>query len=1256
MERFWWVVCLGLSRNSCKLRGQILNGMQGFLLWAVIAPLFLVTEEAGVAVCPEPDAGPDLVICDPGDPVQINAQINGSYDRFYWEPAAGLSPANSLNPTARVNQTTTYRLVVEAKSDVNLIANGGFAAGNSGFTSEYVYRPPGPGFSWGNYSVHNRPTDLNGAWTNCGDATGDGMMLICDAATSPGLNFWCQTVAVQPNTNYEFSFQGAGVYPVSPANVVVKFDGAVMGGPFGFSTTPCNWMRYTVMWNSGGNTSVEICLENVNVTGGGNDFAVDDIRLHEVCEREDEVTIELVEMDVEPGGPYELSCDFPVIQLDGSGSSQGPGYFYQWETFNGHIVSGANTLFPVVDAPGTYLLTVFGPGGCEEQVPVEVYGSTDPPELTILPADTISCGVDSVRLSSLVLPQQGYYRYTWRGPGGYGSSEELPWVRGPGVYYLTVTDHAGCESVDSVRVVAGGGLPAVEPGVSGGLSCALDTARLLVGPGAGGQEYRWSGPGGFASEEPEPVVGDTGWYFLRSWLDPACPYVDSVYLGGDFAAPAVALSADSVDCSGDSASVRAAVDFGVVESWRWRRADGTESGDTVLRTAVAGWHYVLVRYDNGCERMDSVRVAADSVAPVFTLAADSLSCLRDMAEIVAMVPAGTQEIRWTGPGGFASGRERDTVGRAGWYFAEVRGANGCTAIDSVQVDRSGDFPSVELLPDTLDCVKSTVTLDWQSDDTGLIFFWTGPGGFASSEERPQVSAPGVYLLELTNGEGCSLIDSVRIGEDIESPVFSLRSDSIDCAHPEAVLSVQPGGGAAVQWFDAGGTLLGTDTELRLGEGGSYRLLVTGSNGCAAEEIFTIKEDKRMASLALSGDTIDCRRDRVWLLLSRDSLPGTGRWEGPGIVNVSGDSALVSRGGRYSYHFTGTNGCVSEAELQVAVDTTGPAFQLLGDSLLHCAQGELALGAEPWEAGWTAVWRDSGGQALGADRDLIIDTAGSYLLTVTDPATGCTTTKRQRVIELPPLAGIELESHNPGCDEDRGSIRIVSLTGGTGPFHIDIDGRNYVPGESIPLPPGQYRISVTDSVGCRLEATAEIADRIRPAISLTASISSAPGKYVALRPVLNIDSSALAMVRWSPASKVVCADCLHTGAFPDATESYTVTVTDTAGCTATATVLIRVEQPDIFIPNAFTPINKDGVNDYFLPSTGEGVRIESMEIFDRWGTRLWHQTNIPANQPDAGFDGSSAGKRLMPGVYVYRISFEMPDGSRQMRTGDLSLLY
>src|SRR5690606_11638533 len=107
---------------------------------------------------------------------------------------------------------------------------------------------------------------------------------------------------------------------------------------------------------------------------------------------------------------------------------------------------------------------------------------------------------------------------------------------------------------------------------------------------------------------------------------------------------------------------------------------------------------------------------------------------------------------------------------------------------------------------------------------------------------------------------------------------------------------------------------------------------------------------------------------------------------------------------------------------------------------------------------------------------------------------------------------------------------------------------------------------------------------------------------------------------------------------------------------TATVLIRVEQPDIFIPNAFTPINKDGVNDYFLPSTGEGVRIESMEIFDRWGTRLWHQANIPANQPDTGFDGSSGGKRLMPGVYVYRISFEMPDGSRQMRTGDLSLLY
>ena len=59
-----------------------------------------------------------------------------------------------------------------------------------------------------------------------------------------------------------------------------------------------------------------------------------------------------------------LDCNTSTVQLDGTQSTQG--LQYSWIAINnGHIVSGATTLTPVVDAVGSYILTVTDPnGGC----------------------------------------------------------------------------------------------------------------------------------------------------------------------------------------------------------------------------------------------------------------------------------------------------------------------------------------------------------------------------------------------------------------------------------------------------------------------------------------------------------------------------------------------------------------------------------------------------------------------------------------------------------------------------------------------------------------------------------------------------------------------------------------------------------------------------------------------------------------------------------------------------------------------------
>ena len=197
--------------------------------------------------------------------------------------------------------------------------------------------------------------------------------------------------------------------------------------------------------------------------------------------------------------------------------------------------------------------------------------------------------------------------------------------------------------------------------------------------------------------------------------------------------------------------------------------------------------------------------------------------------------------------------------------------------------------------------------------------------------------------------------------------------------------------------------------------------------------------------------------------------------------------------------------------------------------------------------------------------------------------------------------------------------------------------------------------MTDALGCTFEKDIQIQDRISPLLSLTANIQVVPGQSIWLRPVLNLDSAALASIQWSPAGKVGCPNCLNTLAMPDISESFTLTVTDTAGCTVSASVFLNLRSPKIFVPNAFSPLNGDGVNDFFLPNTGGGILIESMSIFDRWGNRIWVRENLTPNVPNEGWDGSIGQKFGLPGVYVYRIVFRMPDGSVEYRTGDVTLL-
>lgn len=167
---------------------------------------------------------------------------------------------------------------------VNLIVNGDFEAGNTGFTSDYTYFST-PIDRDTSYAIGNDPYLWHGyrMWASFGDhTTGQGLMFIGDGAIVSDKVLWQQTVPVTSNTWYVFSYWGASSSSNSPAQLRVHINGIPIGSDFVLPSQTGQWMRFSALWNSGSTNQATIRLVNQNTSGSGNDFALDDISLQAV--------------------------------------------------------------------------------------------------------------------------------------------------------------------------------------------------------------------------------------------------------------------------------------------------------------------------------------------------------------------------------------------------------------------------------------------------------------------------------------------------------------------------------------------------------------------------------------------------------------------------------------------------------------------------------------------------------------------------------------------------------------------------------------------------------------------------------------------------------------------------------------------------------------------------------------------------------------------------------------------------------------
>ncbi|HEY3386616.1 MAG TPA: gliding motility-associated C-terminal domain-containing protein, partial [Saprospiraceae bacterium] len=115
------------------------------------------------------------------------------------------------------------------------------------------------------------------------------------------------------------------------------------------------------------------------------------------------------------------------------------------------------------------------------------------------------------------------------------------------------------------------------------------------------------------------------------------------------------------------------------------------------------------------------------------------------------------------------------------------------------------------------------------------------------------------------------------------------------------------------------------------------------------------------------------------------------------------------------------------------------------------------------------------------------------------------------------------------------------------------------------------------------------------------------------------------------------------ALPHTTGWYVVTITNDAGCVTSDSVLVIVDPyKPIYIPNVFSA-NGDDVNDYLTVYGNQAATmVRTFQVYDRWGGRMFENTNFFLNEPQLGWDGTYHGKPVNPGVFTYVAVVEFLD--------------
>lgn len=885
---------------------------------------------------------------------------------------------------------------------------------------------------------------------------------------------------------------------------------------------------------------------------------------------------------------------------------------YNWSGTG--ITGGGTTSSASVNQPGTFNYTITNTSnGCTTTGSQAVTQNIVQPTVSSSASAVLNCTLTSANAiaSTTTTP----VTYNWAGPGIVsGGTTPTVTVNQPGTYNYTVTADNGCIRTGSQAITQNTATPTVASS-AGVLNCTLTTVNAIASTTTTPVTYNWSGPGitGGAAT-PTITANQPGTYNYTVTATNGCTRTGSQAITQNTTTPSVTMPAtQTITCAAPSVTlVSSANPANSNPVW----TGGVSSGvNSYTATASSANTYTLTVTDpaNGCTQTGFVQVVPNAGFPtVLASNTNSLNCNVTSAQVVATTTTTPVSYNWTGPG-ITSGATTATasVNAGGQYTVVVMNTISlCSSTITIAVPINTTVPTPSITASgSITCTSPTVALNG-FPTSGVTYTWTGSGITTSPNlQNVIVNAGGNYVLNVTNiANGCTGTQNISVATNTTSPTVSLTTTSYTttCSVPNATFSAvaNPAANTTYSWTSPpSGSLSSYTVANPIASGsGIFTVAVTNTvNGCGTSAItqgtVQITADAGLPSATISQTTASLTCATSVQTASVFTTPAsniTYTWSPAPATGLNSSVATFTTPGTYVCAFTNTtNSCPGSTQIVIVTNTTTPIVNVTPTVSLNCYSVTSTIGSTVTpSAGITYTWAGSGITGPGNGSSVSVNSAGTYTLSVLNAVNGCSATATSTVINntTPPTLNVTSSSTVITCGSP--TLNLNATTNSTViPVWNTPTGNAYNP--IVAITAGNYTVSVIDPVsGCTASLTLAVAgSTVAPALSVTANAVIPCGS-----PSVSLSASATGSssvtYNWAgPTSGSIISG--GNTATPTATAAgiYTVTITNSYGCTSSATVAVAQSS----VNAAFTadpttgviPLNVNTTNQ----STGGGLSYQ-----------------------------------------------------------------